>query len=172
MWVCGQPVILCSFRWFAAVHWWLEIRYLMLLCTGKVLTRVRYPPSSRSFGIKDLGRIPAKSLSLNDLLVKSSKINKLALKLNLKWFWGSFEGRLDSPTLLETAPIRLHRLVRWGLGQSISIKIVCDDKDESVEGFLPESEPLCDSLMANDASSPHLLQPLANQSVLVSVEFK
>ena len=47
----------------------------------------------------ELGGNPARSLSLNDLRVKSSKINKLDCQTALKMGLGSFEGGRRDPSL-------------------------------------------------------------------------
>jgi hypothetical protein len=72
------------------------------------------PPPSVYWN-QGLRKNPARSLSLNELRVKSSRNNNLRLSKNTQWFSGSFEGRTSCRTGLETAPIKvLHSIVALG----------------------------------------------------------
>src|SRR5208282_4071961 len=61
---------------------------------GQRLERSQVPPSPlpRSFGIMGLGEIPARSLGLKDLRVRSSRTNNLGCQRALKMGLGQLRG--------------------------------------------------------------------------------
>src|ERR1019366_2492829 len=74
-----------------------------------------YPPLFRSFGIKDLGVVPARSLGLKDLLVTSLRTNDLVRDPSLR---SGFRQRAPaSLTPAKRLNLTFQRALKMGLGQ-------------------------------------------------------
>src|ERR1035437_7063395 len=93
-----------------------------------------YPPLFRSFGIKDLGVVPARSLGLKDLLVKSLRTNDLVRDPSLR---SGFRQRAPaSLTPAKRLKLSCQRTLKMGLGQFRGPSWLTDNTSEE----LPQSD--------------------------------